>query len=689
MKRLREISLVHRYLSGVSLAGLAVLIALGRFGAPTRVSSYESLLVLSFFLVLCELLPIKVPRGDDSEAITVSTTFSFALLLMFGTGLAVMAQAGATLLADVTSRKQWWKTLFNVAQLALALSASGLVLTVLSDVPFSGTLAFQAADLPAIISAGLVLFAVNNALLGIGLALSLDVPVGAYLREDLAFQASIAGMMLALSPIVVVAAERTLWLVPLLSLPLAGIYRSGREAVRNEYQALHDSLTDLPNRTLFRDRVEQVTLGGERDGFSAAIMIMDLDRFKEINDTLGHHNGDLLLQQIGPRLRASLRRSDTVARLGGDEFAVLVTKIDDVPTATALAHKIRMAFEQPFVLEEIALNVEPSIGIAFFPQHGLDVDTLLQRADVAMYIAKERRTGFEIYEAEQDQYSAGRLALVGELRRAIDEDELVVYYQPKANLRTGLIVGAEALVRWQHPEHGLMPPDAFIPVAEHTGLIRLLTLHILNEALRQYAMWRESGIEVNVAVNLSVRSLLDVQLTEDVGRLLRKWDVLPQGLELEITESVLMTDTSRSVASLTALRDMGVTLAVDDFGTGHSSLAYLKRLPVHELKIDKSFIMNMTRSDNDAVIVRSTIDLGRNLGLSVVAEGVESAEVWKQLMGLGCDVAQGYYISRPVPGNEITRWLKSSGGRIPGELMAVETMLPEAVEVAASTAVEG
>jgi diguanylate cyclase (GGDEF)-like protein len=672
----RDARVLHRYVAGVSFAGLAVLAGLIAFGAPTKVPSYETLLVLTFFLVFSELMPIKVPRGDDSEAITVSSTFSFALLILFGTATAVIAQAGATLLADVTSHKPWWKSIFNVAQFTLAWAASGLVLTIFSDVPTFGRQALAADDLLAIILSGFVFFAVNNALLGVGLALSLAVPVWRHIRQNLAFQASTAAMMLALSPIVVVAAERTLWLIPLVSLPLAGIYRSGREAIHNEYHALHDSLTGLPNRTLFRERVHQTTLEGERDGSTAAIMIMDLDRFKEINDTLGHHNGDRLLKQIGPRLRDPLRRSDTVARLGGDEFAVLIPSVESSATASSLADEIRRAFRAPFVLEDISLDVEPSIGIAFFPQHGLDVDTLLQRADVAMYVAKERRSGFEIYAADQDPYSAERLALVGELRRAIDEEELVVHYQPKADLRTGRIVGAEALVRWQHPDHGLMPPDAFIPIAEHTGLIRPLTLHILNEALRQYSSWRESGFEINVAVNLSVRSLLDHQLTEDVGRLLRKWNVLPQGLELEITESVLMTDMSRSLASLNALRDMGVTLAVDDFGTGHSSLAYLKRLPVHELKIDKSFVMNMMGSDNDAVIVRSTIDLGRNLGLSVVAEGVESLRVWKRLLELGCSVAQGYFISRPVPGSEITRWLKNNAGRIPVGLAPGDQEVP-------------
>jgi EAL domain-containing protein (putative c-di-GMP-specific phosphodiesterase class I) len=298
------------------------------------------------------------------------------------------------------------------------------------------------------------------------------------------------------------------------------------------------------------------------------------------------------------------------------------------------------------------------VGISLYPEHGSDVDTLLQRADVAMYMAKEAHAGYEVYQADRDQYTPKRLALLGELRRALENKELVLFYQPKADIRTGHVTGVEALVRWQHPEHGLTFPDEFIPLAEHTGLIRPLTLYVLNEALKQCYEWKQQGIELSVAVNLSVRNLLDMELAHDIERLLETWSVDASMLKLEITENTIMVDPPRALEVLTRLRDIGVGLSIDDFGTGYSSLSYLKRLPVDEIKIDRSFVMNMPSSENDQQIVRSTVDLGRNLGLKVVAEGVETKDIWRDLATLGCDVAQGYYLTRPIPPEELVAWLE-------------------------------
>ena len=439
----------------------------------------------------------------------------------------------------------------------------------------------------------------------------------------------------------------------------------------NEHQALHDALTGLPNRTLFRDRVEQAVLSSRRGDAYLAVMLMDLDRFKEINDTLGHHNGDFLLQQIGPRLRHCLRESDTIARLGGDEFAILLPDLQEPTAATQVAEKIRSALSRPFVLEGLTLSVESSIGIAFHPDHGTDVDTLLQRADVAMYVAKESHNGHEIYAVEDDQYSPSRLSLVGDLRRAVGSGELVVYYQPKAQLNTGEIHSVEALVRWKHPERGLLGPDEFIPLAEHTELIKPLTQEVMSNAFRQCRAWHDRGYDLAVAVNLSVRSLLDLQFPDDVANLIAQYQIKPEWITFEITESTLMADTWRAMAVLKRLSSMGIGLSIDDYGSGYSSLSYVKRLPITEIKIDKSFVMNMDKDENDAVIVRSTIDLGRNLGLRVVAEGVENEEVWNRLMALGCDMAQGYYLSRPVPAEEITgRPAQSQKGAQPAQSFA-------------------
>jgi diguanylate cyclase (GGDEF)-like protein len=436
-----------------------------------------------------------------------------------------------------------------------------------------------------------------------------------------------------------------------------------RQAEVNEHQALHDALTDLPNRTLFHDRVHQALASARREHIAAAVMIMDLDRFKEVNDTLGHASGDELLKQVGLRLRDSLRESDTVARLGGDEFGVLLPKVVDAEAAVAVARKLRTTLEEPFTLHGLALRMEASIGIALFPDHGSDVQSLLQRADVAMYVAKEHPAGCEVYTRERDEYSPDRLTLLTELRRAIDRGQLLLHYQPKADLRTGDIQGVEALVRWQHPERGMIPPDEFIPPAQKTGVITPLTMFVLDEALRQCRTWALQGMELCVAVNLSTRNLLDVHLPDTVGELLARWEVPARLLELEITESTILADPVRAMEILSRLDEMGIRLAIDDFGTGYSSLAYLKRLPVDELKIDKSFILGMEENENDAVIVRSTIDLGRNLGLRVVAEGVETAKAWNRLVSLGCDIAQGYYLSRPVPADQLTEWLRERAAK--------------------------
>ena len=431
------------------------------------------------------------------------------------------------------------------------------------------------------------------------------------------------------------------------------------QAEVNEHQALHDALTDLPNRTLFHDRVHQALTSARRDHVPAAVMIMDLDRFKEVNDTLGHASGDELLKQVGIRLRESLRESDTVARLGGDEFGVLLPKVLDSAAAVAVARKLRTTLEEPFTIHGLALQMEASIGIALYPDHGTNVQSLLQRADVAMYVAKEHPAGCEVYTRERDAYSPDRLTLLTELRRAIDRGQLVLHYQPKVDLRTGEIHGVEALVRWKHPERGMVPPDEFIPPAQKTGVIGPLTMFVLDEALRQCRTWALQGLDLCVAVNLSTRNLLDVHLPDTVGELLSRWEVHPSLLELEITESTILADPVRAMQVLSRLDEMGVRLAIDDFGTGYSSLAYLKRLPVDELKIDKSFILGMEESENDAVIVRSTIDLGRNLGLRVVAEGVETSTAWNRLASLGCDIAQGYSLSRPVPASDLTEWIQA------------------------------
>jgi diguanylate cyclase (GGDEF)-like protein len=446
----------------------------------------------------------------------------------------------------------------------------------------------------------------------------------------------------------------------LIGIVSAASQRLRKQAAEKEEQALSDALTGLPNRTLFQNLVQRTISSAGRRKKMAAVMLMDLDRFKDVNDTLGHHNGDLLLQRIGSRLHSVLRGGETVARLGGDEFAILLPEVADRQAVVPVVRRVLKVLEEPVVVGGLALQVEASIGIALFPEHGKTVDSVMRAADVAMYVTKEARSGYEFYDAaaHEHRHDAGRLALIGELRRAMDETELVLYYQPKIDLATGKAKGVEALARWHHPERGLLSPDEFIPLAERSNLLRPMTLYLLDTALKQCNAWRMKGMDVSVAVNLSMQNMLDLRLPNDLARLLTSWRLPPGSLELEITESTIMGDHRRATTILTRLNNMGVKLTIDDFGTGYSSLAYLQQLPVGAVKIDKSFVMSMSEDPGNAMIVKSTIDLGHNLGLEVVAEGVEDNSVYNQLAALGCDYAQGYFLSRPLSPEKMTVWLE-------------------------------
>ena len=420
----------------------------------------------------------------------------------------------------------------------------------------------------------------------------------------------------------------------------ATLYRIVAGASRRlRHQALHDALTGLPNRALRHRRAERELRGDD----PAAMLLIDLDRFKEVNDTLGHDYGDALLVEVAERLGSALRREDTLARLGGDEFAVLVAGAPDRAAVIELATRLQDSLRRPFALRGVAVELEASIGVALYPEPGTSIGRLLQRADVAMYDAKRGRRGVATYTAERDPYSADRLGLLAELRAAIERDELVLHYQPKVSLATGELMGLEALVRWQHPTRGLLFPDAFIPLAVRTGAVADLTRWVVDRALAECC-----ALDVPVAVNLAAANIVDITLPAAIGAALERHGVPAERLVCEISEHTVMGDPVRASVVLAGLRDLGVGLSLDDFGTGHSSLSYLKRLPLDEVKIDRSFVAGMTEDENDAVIVRSTIDLARNLGLRVVAEGVETAEIMDVLRELRCDVAQGYFISRPM-----------------------------------------
>ena len=431
-----------------------------------------------------------------------------------------------------------------------------------------------------------------------------------------------------------------------------------RKQVETElrHQALHDGLTDLPNRTLFNDRLNQALAVGRRNGTTLAVLLMDLDSFKEINDTLGHHSGDALLEDLGHRLEGCIRAGDTVARLGGDEFGFLLVEVT-APGAAEVVDRIRQELAEPFSLHGLTLQVEGSIGIALFPDHGQSADELLRRADVAMYVAKRSGAAFTFYDPSEDEHTPIRLAMLGELRRALDEHELVLHYQPEVMLSTGAVRRVEALLRWNHPTRGLLLPGEFLPAAEKTGLMDALTRYVLDEVLRQRREWGLAGLELEVAVNVSMRNLLDNALPDDVADLLERKGAPASCLEFEITEHTVVAERFRARAVLERLSELGLRVAIDDFGSSYSSLTYLRRLPLHTIKIDRSFVASMTRDPHDVLIVRSTVELAGSLGLDVVAQGVESKEIHEALAALGCDAVQGNHICGPLTGDEFARWL--------------------------------
>ncbi len=445
-----------------------------------------------------------------------------------------------------------------------------------------------------------------------------------------------------------------------LAIAFVVVRNANRQAHLLQHQAMYDGLTGLPNRALFADRLQQAVLIGRREKQPFALVAMDLNRFKEINDTLGHHAGDQVLRLVAERTRACLRESDTVARMGGDEFTILLATADDGDGAVAAARKILKALEEPAEVAGQKVEIGASLGIALFPEHGEEPLVLQREADAAMYLAKQTHAGYKLYNKDLGQGADDRIALQGELRHAISHGELVLHFQPKIDFKANRVHGVEALVRWLHPRHGLLAPDKFIPLAEQTGLIKPLTQAVLTGALRQCEAWQRAGLALSVSVNISAINIQDPEFPGQVAQLLKESGVPPARLELEVTETAVMAEPVRAVECIKKLSALGLQVAIDDFGTGYSSMSYLKELLVAKIKIDKSFVKDMAVNHNDAVIVRSTVELGHNLGLKVVAEGVENEAVWNRLKALGCDDAQGYYMGRPLPADQFAEWLRQS-----------------------------
>ncbi|MFK5912995.1 MAG: EAL domain-containing protein [Woeseiaceae bacterium] len=454
-----------------------------------------------------------------------------------------------------------------------------------------------------------------------------------------------------------------------MSMKLGNLYQSLQQ------MAYTDSLTKLPNRNQFQNTLEHHILIHQETETSFTLLLIDLDRFKSVNDTLGHHIGDILLQEVGLRLHNILRdddifskldqklilelNDDMVARLGGDEFSAILTSIHTREDSITVAKKLLKAMEQPFSVDNHQLTIGLSIGIAMYPEHGTDMHTLVSHADIAMYNAKNNGNGFSIYDATQNIHTLHNLKLEQDLFASIKNNELVLHYQPKILVSNKSVVGVEALIRWQHPIHGLISPDDFIPIAEQTGFIQELTLWVLNQTLEDCSNHKFANTPSSISINLSALNLRDEKITLKISEALKKWSIPPEILTLELTESTIMSDPEFATAILTKLDAMGVSLSIDDFGTGYSSLAYVKNLPIDELKIDKSFIQDITKDSNNEAIVRAVLVLAHHMNLSVVAEGVENIETFEMLRELGCDIVQGYYFARPMPLEEYTAWLKA------------------------------
>jgi diguanylate cyclase (GGDEF)-like protein len=619
------------------------------------------LLLLGVPVVITELLPIDVPRREGLDRVTTSTAFAFATLLVLGPAAAALTLAGASLLADGIARLPIVKAWFNAAQYLLCLAAATLVMGL------AGTDAPLTVLQPHLVAVGLgcaTFLVANHVLAGVAAALLAREPVGRYLLSDLPFQGLTALCVLALTPVVVASGLESMTLVPLCVLPLLAIYVGARQAARDAHRAVHDSLTGLPNRALLRERLERAVAGRSPH---LALMIIDLDDFKAVNDTLGHAYGDRLLQFVSERLSGALRPGDTLARLGGDEFAVLLPGCDDAASA---ADRLVTALDAPFDLDGVVLQVRASLGVVHAGDRHEPPEELLRQADIALYCAKASHEPVAAYAAAQDHYSVDRLMLAAQLRRGIEAGEIVLEYQPKFPADGGPARGVEALARWQHPDLGRVGPDGFVPLAEQAGLMTALTDVVLREAILQCRRWHDDGLPLRVSVNLSPRSLADRDLPARIAGMLEVAGVAPESLQLEITESRALPSGRGATLVADELRDMGVGIAIDDFGTGFSSLVQLQRLPVDEIKIDRSFVATMAHSSSDAAIVRSTIDLARNLGLLVTAEGVETEDARERLQGMGCQLVQGFHLCRPLPADRCARVIRETAVVVGPRLVA-------------------
>ncbi|NEC40421.1 bifunctional diguanylate cyclase/phosphodiesterase [Streptomyces sp. SID8016] len=600
---------------------------------------------------------------------------TLAVLLLYGWLPAVLVSLAVVVLVGTARRHRWWQGLLHGGVDMLGIAAAALVLAAFGEVPTVEEpwrpLDWGVAAVPELLLTASTYLLVTRVLLWYAQAPH-NGGLPTIARTAMLRQGLVAVALLGLAPLICAVAMSMPVLLPLFAVPLIALDSTLWIARARAEEQLRDPLTGLPNRQWLLERTWSALEDAESIGTRSALVLIDLDRFRAVNDTLGHLAGDRLLLQIAERLRLALPRGAEAARLGGDEFAVLLPHTDSTTSAQQVARHLVAELSSPLDLDGLTLVLEASAGVAVYPDHSLDAEGLLRRADVAMYQAKRDRTGVEVYESKRDSNTPDRLGLLGDLRRALDAGEVELHYQPKVRF-DGQVAGLEALVRWVHPERGRVPPDEFIAIAESSGLMPHLTEYVLETALAQVARWRAQGLCVPVAVNVSPRDVHTPGFAGSVAARLARHGVPAGALQLEITEHVLLEDPQRAADTLAGLTAHGVKMSLDDFGTGYSSLVHLRRLPVSELKIDRSFVARLAVDHEDAEIVRCTIDLAHSLGLVVVAEGVEDDETWERLRNLRCDAVQGWLVAAAMPPLETTAWLRARGEhgwRRPAELKA-------------------
>ena len=625
------------------------------YGVTARAAGHldtvdETFVLLATLLVAAELRPLSVQRrSGDRDSISLSGAFACALLLHHDWSLVAVVLAVGSLLDDRRARTTLLKAGFNVGQYVLSLGAASAVLGLSGLWNAAGG---QTPPLALALLSCATFFLVNTALPGTAMALQDGADVLRSLRSDLPLQWSVNGVVVAMAPLVVAVANDSLWLVGLLVVPVLAVHRGAVSVLEREHMTLHDPLTGLPNQIAFQQRlVEQ--LGAATDGEHVAVLVLALDHIDDVSNTLGPSAAEELLEQVARRLRTTVPQGAVLARSSGGGFAVAVPGLRSPWEASACAEALLEQFSDPYDVVESAFALRASVGLTVSPLHGTDPEQLVQHAEVARGVALRSRSGLEIYSAERNDFTERRLAVLRGLGPALRRREMTVHFQPQVRVTTGQITGYEALLRWEHPTLGRVAPDEFVALAEHAGMMHEVTDYVLDEALRRVAEWRSQGSTATVSVNVSASVLQDPGLPRRVARRLALWGVPSTALVLELTETAVMSHPQRCQEVMRELRELHVGLSLDDYGTGYASLAYLTTMPVDELKIDKSFVLGMAANRVDRVVVRSTLELARSLGLRVVAEGVEDAECAALLASWGCPTAQGWHFGRPVPPQDL------------------------------------